>query len=450
MVRSVGFLILERTGASPEFPSQYSAFRFAERPLHEALALGWSKVPGVREIAARSPSEVPRQPIGKEIKAIAGDYKDAFTKGIRDAVDVFKKGDRSLKAQHDPTILDSPEFKTFFGRLHQMEKSPLIRFTAERSLRRRLEFAAEHGEDITDATVLTKHGALAYGDALNEALANKNEVVKRVGRMVNSFAEKSKVTNRESEFGKISKFGFDLEFPVQHVPMNYVAKTLEYVFGLEYGLHETRAAFKRGIETLGPEEANAIVRHLVKGSIGTAAMLTGFLLYKEFGGLWSPVRDKKQKLKPGEISTPLGTVPRTATHNQALNAMQFGATIRQISETKLRKKDKDAAGLSAGAQAALWGLVDETPYARELRDYVRMRDPRQSGSWMGQKLRSHTVPSLVSELAEQTDKDSKGNIIKRTPKGMAQNIEMGIPGLRQSVPKSKTQPRQPLIHAAKP
>jgi hypothetical protein len=156
-----------------------------------------------------------------------------------------------------------------------------------------------------------------------------------------------------------------------------------------------------------------------------------------FGGFWTPSRDKKQPLKPGEVQIGDVTARHWATHNQLINAAQFGATLRQVSDKKLKKTDVEGPGLSAGAQAAMWGLVESAPYVREMSDFVKAGDPRQAGGFWSEKLKSYLIPQAVSQTAEALDMGPDMRTVKRKPTGPWQTLETGIPGLRQNVPPAK-------------
>lgn len=408
--------------------ANYSLVEMLATPFKEAVGVGLSKLPFVREVAAKSPSEV-----GFNVRNLLNDYKSAFTTGIKDAATAWREGGSALKLAYDPRVIAEGEFKSFFGTLHQMEKSPLMRMVHDRSYTRRMEFAERMGQDITDTALQQRFHAEAMQDALNAALINRSALVGKVNRFVNSLAEKDKVTGRESTAGKVARFVFTAETPVQHVPVNFVARTAEYAFGLASGSYKIASAFRRGIETLQPAEADIIMRHLKNGSVGAAAMALGFLVPAMFGGFYTPGQEKR-KLKPGEIMVGGHVVSRYITHHPLLNAAQFGATLAQVANSKLRRKDVETQGIGAGAKAALFGLADETPYVRELESYADLRDPKQWERVMGDKLKGYFAPQFVQNVAEWRDKNAAGEPIERKASTVWQHVEMGIPGLRQNVP----------------
>ena len=114
------------------------------------------------------------------------------------------------------------------------------------------------------------------------------------------------------------------------------------------------------------------MRHLKKGSLGAAAVLTGFFAPKLFGGFYQ----QGEKRRKGDIPPDAGRVagvniPANLIHAPLLTAAQLGATIRHTADSKLRKKDAETQGLSHGALAGAVGLADATPFIRETTEIAK-------------------------------------------------------------------------------
>lgn len=75
------------------------------------------------------------------------------------------------------------------------------------------------------------------------------------------------------------------------------------------------------------------------------------------------------------------------------------------------------------------------PFVKDTLDLTKLWIPYERNQFVGEYEKSMLVPQLLQYIANQQDKDKKGNTIKRNPKGLIQNLETGIPYLRQDVPK---------------
>jgi len=143
---------------------------------------------------------------------------------------------------------------------------------------------------------------------------------------------------------------------------------------------ELAHAYACGIETLKPEQADAIMRHLKDGSLGAAATALGYFGIAgvfSVGGYYQPGKRDDSEVPFGGARIFGWDVPRALLHNPLLECLQIGATIRRVAESKLRKRDEDEQGLAAGAAAAAFGLVEEVPFVRESLDIGKLFDPQQ-------------------------------------------------------------------------
>jgi hypothetical protein len=408
-------------------------------PAREAAGAVIGQIPGFRDIAAKASYEGGFN-ARAEAKAIAETWRnliDDFGKNVKGDKPDFEKlyGGRETMP---------PELQNYVGFLHGALKSPLARNVYTRSLEKRMASAIDHGIDVTDVLVNMELNRKAWEDSSFWRFQNRN-LLTSIFRQGMARMEKAGYTKSAAAIKTV--------FPVVSVPTNIVARLFESVAGLPMGAGKILSAawkeksFKQAVANLTPEQADLIMRNLKTGAIGTAFMLIGAFNPQSFGGYYQPGKKQKpDEVKFGRARVPSAVplvggkqIPSFLLHNPFLEAMQFGATMRKVADSKLRKKDKDSNGLWLGAWTAAVSAVSEQPFVREAEDIVKAGDPRQARRFIGEQVRSYAIPQAVQNVAEwmDTHDPNTGEPIKRDPRTVGQHIEMGIPGLRKEVPKAK-------------
>jgi hypothetical protein len=76
---------------------------------------------------------------------------------------------------------------------------------------------------------------------------------------------------------------------------------------------------------------------------------------------------------------------------------------------------------------AMGGIISEAPVAGPMIEMAK--SPTHAGQYLVQGM----VPSASRDIAKMTDVNEKGEATHRYPKGIKENIEMGIPVLRKEV-----------------
>jgi hypothetical protein len=119
--------------------------------------------------------------------------------------------------------------------------------------------------------------------------------------------------------------------------------------------------------------------------------------------------------------------------------LQIGATVRRVRDKELKKEGDSP--LAASAYAAGKGVVSEIPF---LQTFTRLgeslKDWQGARKFMGEQTKSLLLPPDVQRIAREGiagklgDVDSKGELVKRYPRGYFQTVEEGIPGLRRTLP----------------
>lgn len=126
-------------------------------------------------------------------------------------------------------------------------------------------------------------------------------------------------------------------------------------------------------------------------------------------------------------------LPELAFHSPAAQTVQIGAGLARIYQQEFGKShDRFDAGLKS--LLANYGSTFERgiPYLDQPRRIGNtLKYGRGAGEVAGNQLRSMFVPQLVQQVAQAQD-PFKGF---RKPKNVAQDVQLGIPGLREKVPR---------------
>lgn len=409
--------------------------RMAITPIEEAIGGGYSKVlPKVASKAAREG--------GFNSKAEAKSLTDGIMKGMQDAWDVLKTGQSELDVLYgqgrEGYVRESYKLPSsvidFFGHIHGALKAPAKRAEFARAFEKRAANAIAGGVDVSDPMVQTRLSVEAYKDANRSIFLQDNRVVSAYKRGLSALEQPDKATKRVPVSSKALSTAARIALPIVRVPTNIIAETFQYALGTVTGSARLAAAMSRGIENLKPEEADLIMRELKKGSLGAAVMLWGYFNPQLVGGYYQQGQKRKpDDVKYGSVRIAGYNIPSFLLHNPLLETAQLGATVRRVADSKLHKRDSERQGITAGLLAGGLGMTEEVPFVNDTLQLTKMFNPYERGQFFGEYAKSLVVPQLLQFIANETDKDSQGNVIKRKPQGMWQNIESGIPGLRKNI-----------------
>lgn len=393
---------------------------------------------GIGKVFPRLSERAPREGGGLNLRAEVKSITEGITTGMRDAWETLRTGKSSLELNFGKDKGLPQSFIDIFGNVHGALKAPVKRAEFARSFEKRMTAYAKQGVDVTDEFVQARIGVEAFQDAQKAIFMQKNMVNDAYKRLLSRFDQADKKTGHPSMAGKVAGTTARTLMPIVKVPMNIVAETMQYAIGSITGSARLAKAYHDGIASLPPEEADLIMRHLKKGSLGAAVMLLGFLNPKVLGGFYQQgqKRDKKD-IAPDAARVDGVNVPSYVIHNPWMSAAQIGATVRRVADSKLRKKDAETQGLSHGAMAGAFGLAEATPFVREMQETAKAFNAQERDKWLGELAKSLAVPQGLQSLAIWLDKNDKGEPVKRDPKTPIQAVETGIPGLRKNVPIKK-------------
>lgn len=403
--------------------------RTVATPVEEAVGGALGKVPGISKVAEKAPREG-----GLSVAAEAKAFTDMFTKGMKDAADQIKKGSSDLdvlyeQARHAKMRLTELPTSAidFSGHMHAALKSPVKRAEFARSFQKRVEFAIRQGQDVSDPLVQTRLAVDSYKDSQRAIFMQDNALSKAFTTAVAQL----KQTGHPIWAGIAKTI-----FPIVKVPTNIVGETAQYAAGLPTGAVEFAHAAAKGFDKLKPEQADQIMRHLKKGLIGSAVMLLGYYGRKSIGGQYQPGEKRKAGDVPVESVRINGVdVPPTIMHHPVAETLQLGATIGRVADAKVKGHEQ---GVDDGIIAAGLGVAEQIPFARESVEMSHLFGNRAERTYAeGELLKSFLVAGLLQFIAEQSDRDDKGEKVKRKPGTVMEHVESGIPGLREDLPKRK-------------
>jgi hypothetical protein len=137
-------------------------------------------------------------------------------------------------------------------------------------------------------------------------------------------------------------------------------------------------------------------------------------------------------------------VPQWMGHIPPLEAAQFGATLRRVHDSMVKKGKEDQAKTEA-VKEAVKGLVEEIPFNQDSLVDVMLGSEGKGRKLLGGEVRS-MIPGAVQQVAKASDYPKGTSIgarlnpfgsaepVKRKPETIGQEVKMGVPGMRQQVP----------------
>jgi hypothetical protein len=419
--------------------------RTALTPAEDFLGALWSHVPGVHSIAEKAPVEGGGFNTKAQVSALGQLFNpDTY----RDAARAAKTGSGELDLlygkPHPPSAGGLEGAMDFFGNIHAALKTPTKRAAFQRALQQIADYEGAHGADLSDPQVQAQIGGRAYVEANRSIFLNDN-VLTDVYRNGLGYLRGSGHPNvaRALEFA----------LPIVRVPTNYAAEGLSYTAGgVKAATRITRQIFGEGLRNMKPEDADYIMRNLKKQTLGAALLTIGYMNADQIGGYYSE-GDKREQgdVKPGGVRILGLDVPRFMMHTPALEALQVGATIRRAMDAY--GAQGKSGGLNAGLLRSGAGVAREVPFvdtAMTAADAIA-RPESKGRALVGGLMRDTLVPPDVQRLARIQDQAqpptveqrvsqqlgvSQPDAIKRKPQSIADEIKMGIPGLRQTVPET--------------
>lgn len=280
--------------------------------------------------------------------------------------------------------------------LHQVVKDPVKRATFEASVKNGMVWAEKNGLDITDPLVINSIETAAYKRANYEIFLEKNKLNEAFQNFKNKM-EKS------GNIGAAGKLLADFLIPVSTVPTNIARRLLSTSpLGLIRGGVKVTEAYRKGIENLNTEQADAVMRQLKQGSLGTALWLIGWFGASSYGGLYSQY-DPNKKRKEGELASDQmeingKMVPKPVQHALPLEIIQWAATMRHIYDNY--KENKGASDFNATWKAglgAIGSLAEQIPIIETPVHLINAASDPYEGKKFEEDMKRRIEPQILRE-----------------------------------------------------
>lgn len=386
----------------------------------------------IKKVSPKLAARAPTEGHGFNPQTFAKNVRVGWKRGNKAMVDIIRSGSSDLDVQHQKAAREAGVF-TLPGRAHGAIKAYAKEFAFDHAFDQLTEHYQSQGVDVTNSIVADKIASEAYQAASRAIFMQKNAFASLFNRAVEGLEQKGH---------NVSAAALKALFPVFKVPTNIVAESAQYVTGLPIGLVKAVKAYRAGIDTLKPEEADLIVRQLKKGSLGSAMMLLGFFAASSVGGYYNP--DEKRKagdVKAGGARIFGVDIPTWLMHAPPFEAMHFGATMRRSLGS--------GGSLSNAALASGLGMAEHAPFVNEVFRLHDLRNAKSRAQFMNEFAKASLEPAALQKLAEWTDRSrplEPSDLLtgegtnKRAPEGLGETLKTGIPGLREQVGKKIPKP----------
>ena len=394
--------------------------RIAISPGEQLVGRALQMLPGIADIAAKAPVEGRGFDVGTELAAL----KSAGTEGLKDGWKTIRTGESDLDTLYGKPQTTPRTWLDWIGDMHGAEKAPAVRAAYERAFSNIEAHEKAAGRDTTSPAAILRIGQQAYAEGARAKFQQDNAVAKGFQDYMDKLRrpEQSAGTQAIGTLGKVL-------LPVVRFPTNIVAEAFNYTFGSVTGSTRAAVALAKGVESLRPEQADVIMRSMKKGTLGVAALALGYYLGPKVGGGFYTGKREKSDVEPEGVRTPWGDIPAAAMHNPLLMVFQLGAAVSRA------EKQHPQEGLADAVGKGLGGLIMEVPLVREQAEVARTFEGGLNMNAVGGLAKSLAIPQFLQWFARQTDRRGlTGPTIDRKAKGFSQQLESGVPGLRQTLP----------------
>lgn len=426
------------------------AMRMITSPLEEVTGHVVNVIPGVSKIAAMAPREGSGFDITSEARSLA---EVLSRRSINEMIRTLREGkseldervDEKEKTYREHGVLELP------GQIHAALKTIPKQNEYYRSLQKRIDFALRNGYDITTPDVQTALQVQAYKDANPELFTGKAVAMSDLehrafndGRraifmqdnlLSDSWQGMIKGWERAGPKGEVAATIARVFLPIIKIPTNFVAETSSYAFG---GV-KAMLALSKGIENLTPDDADYILRAMKKQGVGIGFFALGYLSPGAIGGFFVD-GEKRKKHGPAQGDMLLfgHSVPHWLMHAPVLEVLQMGATVRHIHDQwEHNKKVSGFNEVEKGSLAIGKGLIGQVPLFGEPADIAAAgENVKTAEKFAANFVLGLIAPYDVQRAAKAMDEDSHGNPIKRKASTFGQQIESGIPVLRERLKKN--------------
>lgn len=430
-----------------------------------------SKIPGIKSIADRAPIEG-----GYNLSSVGRSVVKGWVDGIKNFTTHVREGGTEIDKANDPNFtihhLDH-SWLDWIGSMHSALKAPAKIAAFEHAMTKSLADAEKRGLDPRSQPVQAWAAERSYKRAERAVFAQDGAVVEAYKSAINSLERRMAQKGGVMRLGAAGMHAFlKWFFPIVKVPLNVAAAGVSRSpVGLLRGVSEVAVHhLYTGIDSLNEDQADAVMRHLKDGSVGTALWALGYFGASSVGGFYQRDKAKRNRegvppdrFRLGGAGAPV--TPSWATHSPLLDQVTMGATYRHIAES-LDKKTWKKRGINGGMTLVqmLYGLADHVPFVSTPKDLFRAEESDNAMElWWGNQMQSlvpafvrdytagkglptETLHRLVPELDMRkagVDVTPEGKEIKRTTRPASptwDKVQEAIPFRRATLPRAKEQP----------
>lgn len=322
-----------------------------------------------------------------------------------------EKLDTTFGKNRRPTGPIETALRNFHAVLHDPVKIAGFNTDFEK---RMSSYARTYGDDyVKDPINQLKIADESYKNAQKWIFFQDNELSSRMTSFFRARIDSK--TGKPTPLGKAGEVVGKVAIPITKIPLNIIGEAFETI-GASFTLpvHATRiglralkeGSFKAAVESLTPEQADLIARHMKRGLAGAAFMALGYFNPASVGGFYSVgYKNGDDEAEWGTVKVGGMTIPRWMLHNPLFLAMHFGATVRHIQDSYLKAHDVDTRGLPAGILAGSVGIIEGAPGVQEMFHSGELqRDPE---AWVGKEAKSIVMPGIVQDVANQFSTSAK-------------------------------------------
>lgn len=315
-------------------------------------------------------------------------------------------------------------------RLHAAGKQPAKIAAYEHAKSFLTKEAQALGKDLSDPVVL------ADIEEASKAAGNRSIFLRDnfASSAISSFVRVVERSKQHPTAGFITAKAVRFLLPIVRVPTNIAGEALSMSGGglISAGVKSLRI-MQVGMEGLSTAQKASIVRSFKKGSIGVGLFMIGYWNKDKLGGLYDPKNTDGQNLQQGTAKIGGITIPKILMHSPPMLVMQAGAHTGKLMEQQ-SKTFPEAYG------RAQIQLIHEVPFIREISTLDSLLSAGHGstpGREMGRQVQG-LIPQAIQNIAKWTDKHDETiwEPVHRAPKTFGEQIKMGIPGLRGTVPEA--------------
>lgn len=280
--------------------------------------------------------------------------------------------------------------------LHQMIKDPLKRAAYEASFMNYMKWASVNGLDINSELVVNTAMNAAYKRANYEIFMEENSLNRHYKKVLADMEASGNV-------GATGRFIADILLPVTTVPTNIVRRVVSTSpVGLIRGGIKVEEAYRKGIEKLTPAEADAVMRQLKQGTLGTALWLIGWFGAASFGGLYTSFNPNKRRDPDDKASDVMVVndvaIPKPVQHALLLEIIQLAATARRIYDKYKKEEKSTLESLIVAGIGSIGAMLEQVPVIETpIHAVMATQDPVEL-KMLKKNLKGRVTPQIFKEL----------------------------------------------------